>query len=472
MFDLATEIRSHYESVLVRVDEEELIARRTGRSRPRRLPGWAVAVSVGVVVLLIGGVLLLSAPFGGVRLSPSDDPTTTTVVLLGTEFVPSDLGTGWTKVAGVEVLGSIGVDRGKVIAAGPGLVVTGEACDKTARLSGPEGPTTGTLCGPIILTSVDGLAWARVVDDPFGTGVINDVAAYRSGAVAVGSTCQPSMAPSEDTASQVSQRCAPAVWVSPDGVSWTRIEDDTVFAACDDCAVGMDSVTVAGSRIVALGQSTAGSAAWTSDDGETWRLSGTEETFAGTFGRPYAVAVASSFGFIAAGFGCQEVIENDEVVDIDCSTVTWISQDGMEWFRQSSNEEPMRLTDAVSFGSGVVGVGLVVGGQAGQEAAAWYSSDGVIWMKAQVEDQAAGTMYTVVASGTGLVAFSGGLPEDRTLIWVSSDGQNWIRVPIDPPELVGAVVISATFTPSGMVVLGRDFTANERAIWVWASPTP
>jgi hypothetical protein len=258
--------------------------------------------------------------------------------------------------------------------------------------------------------------------------------------------------------------------MSPDGVSWTTIEDDTVFAACDDCAVGIDSVTVAGTRVVALGHSTAGSAAWTSDDGETWRFSGTEETFAGTSGPD--VVVASGSVFIAAGLGCQEVIENDEVVDIDCSTVTWISQDGTEWARQSPDEEPMRLTDVASFGSGVVGVGLVLGDQSGEEAAAWYSDDGVIWTKAQVEDQAAGTMYTVTASGTGLVAFSGGLPEDRTVIWVSSDGQTWTRAPKDPPELVGAVVFSATFTPSGMVVLGRDFTANERAIWVWSSPTP
>ena len=91
---------------------------------------------------------MLLAPFGGDGLPPSDGPTTTTTVPLGPEFAPADLGTGWTKTAGLEVLGSAGVDRGKIVAAGPGLVVSGEACDKTAPLSGPEGSSTGTLCGP------------------------------------------------------------------------------------------------------------------------------------------------------------------------------------------------------------------------------------------------------------------------------------------------------------------------------------
>ena len=144
MSDLATEIRNHYESILVRVDEEELIARRTERltppsPAPRRLPGWAVAASTAVVVLLVGGLLLSLAPFGDDRLSPSDGPTATTTVPLGPEFAPADLGTGWTKTAGVELLGSAGVDHGKIVAAGPGLVVSGEACDKTAPLSRPEG---------------------------------------------------------------------------------------------------------------------------------------------------------------------------------------------------------------------------------------------------------------------------------------------------------------------------------------------
>ena len=475
MPDLATEIRNYYESVLVPVDEEEIVARSTRRLTPpgpvpRRLPGWAVAVSTAAVVLVIGGFLLLLTPFGGDRVPPSDDPTTTTAVPVGPEFAPSDLGTGWTKVAGGEVLGSTGVDRGKIVVAGPGLLVSGEACDKTVPLGGPEGSPRGTLCGPIILTSVDGQAWVRVGDDPFGTGLINDVAAYGSGAVAVGSTCQPGVAPTEDTAQTVSRDCAPAVWVSPDGLSWARIEDDAAFAGCFDCAVQINTVTVAGTRVVALGQSTAGSAAWTSDDGETWRLSGTEEAFAGISGPE--VVVASGSEFIAAGFGCREVIENDEVVDIDCSTTTWISQDGTEWTRQSPNEEPMRIADVASFGSGVVAVGLIAGGQSGEQAAAWYSPDGVTWARAQVEDQAAGTMHRVVASGTGLVAFSGELPEGRTVIWVSSDGQNWSRAPIDPPELATAAVTSAKFTPSGIVVLGRDFASNERAIWMWASPNP
>jgi hypothetical protein len=330
------------------------------------------------------------------------------------------------------------------------------------------------VCGPIILTSVDGQTWARVADDPFGAGLINDVAAYGSGAVAVGSTCTLSLV-------QVSPDCAPAVWISADGLSWTRIDDDAVFAGCVDCgfetSVEIYSVAVAGTRVVAVGRNTAGSAAWVSDDGTAWRLSQTGETFAGISG-PDRVAVSGS-GFVAWGIECGNVIENGEAVGFDCSTATWISQDGTEWDRPLAADYGSfgSVYDRAPFGSGVVGVGLVSDDfrehDSGAHAAAWFSPDGVDWTRAQVEDQAAGTMHRVISSGTWLVAFSGELPEGRTVIWVSSDGQNWSRAPIDPPELATTHVSSATLTQSGIVVLGRDHTRNEgQAIWSWTPPTP
>ena len=92
--------------------------------------------------------------------------------------------------------------------------------------------------------SVDGVTWSRVPHDEaiFG-GEMADVAVVGTVIVAVG-----------HEGGGNGTRSSAAVWTSADGVTWSRIpDDDSVFG---DAA--MSSVTAAGSRLVAMGHDVLG----------------------------------------------------------------------------------------------------------------------------------------------------------------------------------------------------------------------
>jgi hypothetical protein len=125
-------------------------------------------------------------------------------------------GLSWTRVADSPTF-----ERGTIeaiTAGGPGYVAVGSEI-------------VGTLAVAAVWTSVDGVAWQRTPEgsgfDLGGPGHFNDgrvhaamtdVVAGPPGLVAVGSACAPT-----------GGSCRAAVWTSPDGIAWARVADDPVF---------------------------------------------------------------------------------------------------------------------------------------------------------------------------------------------------------------------------------------------------
>lgn len=136
---------------------------------------------------------------------------------------------------------------------GPGLVAVGTGYVPPGEPAGGEDHAITAA----VWTSPDGLTWTRVPHDPdvFGSGILywsmDAVAVGGPGLVAVG------------TAGEADNPWNPAVWTSPDGLSWTLVPptelpgDEPMF-----------DVVAGGPGLVAVG----GRSVWTSPDGLTWTI--------------------------------------------------------------------------------------------------------------------------------------------------------------------------------------------------------
>lgn len=421
-----------------------------GLIRPHRSPrrrGWLVALSSAFVTLVVfGGFVLLA-----------QRPTPATNSLLG------DLSEGWVEAANSAALG-LG-DEGRlfrVIAGGPGFVATGVACDTEP-------------CVSAIWVSSDGVAWSRVEDDPFRDHQIFDITARGQGVVAVGSTCQFGSPFSGENVEGEGVSCAPAVWVSPDGVTWTKVENDETFGVCTLCDAQFNQVVDAGFGLVATGRGLHdGSAIWISSDGSSWASVDDLEAFDGTWGIDYLVTDGPRV--IGVGFICD--------ASFACTAATWISENGTDWTRQATQG----LGNASLMGFDVVGSsGVGVGaGLPDVMPLAWTSTDWITWTEAQVEEGSAGIMLQVVVPGGELVAFGYEVTgpeanvspeqilfemEKQQAIWLSADSRTWERI-ADIPGLVGGGIIADIVHDDGQLIAlvtnpnASFIDANGATIWI------
>jgi hypothetical protein len=98
--------------------------------------------------------------------------------------------------------------------------------------------------GVAVWTSVDGITWSRVPDETISPeGFMWGVTAGGPGLVAVGSD-----GPNA------------AVWTSADGITWSQIpHDESIFGGPGDLLMSMNSVTTSGEGLVAVGVGDPGS---------------------------------------------------------------------------------------------------------------------------------------------------------------------------------------------------------------------
>lgn len=337
---------------------------------------------------------------------------------------------------------------------GPGLVAVGSDFG-------------GTDSNAAVWISPDGLAWSRVPHDEAvfggpGSQSMAAVVAGGPGVVAVGS---------DDAGGD---RDA-AVWTSPDGVVWSRVpHDEAVFGGAEDQK--MTSVAAGGPGLVAVGVDAPGGdwnvAVWVSSDGVAWsRVPHDEAALGGPEGQSVRRVAAWSGGLVAVG---QASAAGEYYAAV------WTSADGIAWSRVPHDEAvfggpgTQAAAWVVPFGAGLVAVGID-GPAGGFDAAVWTSADGVTWSR--VTDHGAvfggdGSQMAaaVVAVGGGLVAVGQDeLPPNVDLaVWVSSDGLTWSRVPHDeavfgrPIDLRG---VSAVAGGPGVVVVD-----GGGAVWVAAPP--
>ncbi len=163
-----------------------------------------------------------------------------------------------------------------------------------------------------------------------------------------------------------------AVWVSPDGVSWSRVEHDEGSLGGDGDQ-GMYAVVAGGPGLVAVGwdgpveQSDA--AVWSSPDGLAWTRVGRDDAAFGGEGAQAMYAVtAGGPGLVAVG---------DSQLDGDHDAAVWVSTDGATWARLPADEGPFAGGgNQLMYGVARNGSGLVAVGQDGSDGAIWYWTPG------------------------------------------------------------------------------------------------
>ena len=185
-----------------------------------------------------------------------------------------------------------------------------------------------------------------------------------------------------------------AVWTSVDGYAWTRVpHDPEVFGdAGFESDWLMESVTVGGPGLVAIGKADGATAVWTSPDGLTWTLVPAADI-------PGAGAmndvVAGGPGFVAVGG----------------TPAVWTSEDGRNWTRvppamfSSSKAE---LQAVISVGSHLVAVGAEV----------WTSVDGVTWTQSEIPER--GEVHSIAVTDDGLIAV--GEAGGAAAVWIATEG--------------------------------------------------
>jgi hypothetical protein len=164
----------------------------------------------------------------------------------------------WSRVPHDEAVFG-GAVMNSVTVGGPGLVAVGTGDPWGDRDDNPDWNSDAA-----VWTSVDGISWSRVPHDAtvFGGGdnqMMHDVTAGGPGLVAVGYS---------GTHGWDNPTGRPAVWTSVDGLVWSRVSDEpSVFGGRS----AMLSVTVGGPGLVAVGYDPFGCRpVWTSVDGIAW----------------------------------------------------------------------------------------------------------------------------------------------------------------------------------------------------------
>lgn len=274
------------------------------------------------------------------------------------------------------------------------------AADGTAVAVGRSGKL------PVAWTSADGADWQlHQVPRLEGSDVaerMTSVAASDHGFVAGGSV-----------GPELFERHA-RFWTSADGVTWRSVPDDpAAFADAEVRAITPFDGGFVAVGVVGTAQQPTGAVAWTSPDGSSWTRVD-DPTFAD--GIAVSITPAPFGGLVAVGsdVGRREA-------------AAWTSPDGRRWTKAPSETSREHaggfawMTDVAAIDDLVIGVGDYQGLQRGT-AIAWVSTDGMHWEQARsapVQEQ--GEFYAIVAGGPGAIAVgSFGAPDSYVpTIWVS-----------------------------------------------------
>jgi hypothetical protein len=240
--------------------------------------------------------------------------------------------------------------------------------------------------------SADGFTWDQVYVETDGSWV-TDITTGPSGLVAVGREL-----------SATTQN--PAIWASPDGLTWSRIELDRPV----DANMSLESVTVTDRGYLAVGD-----VVWASEDSVSWTRLADKEDLGG--GAMLDVTVTGP-GLIAVG----REWDRDKEKTIP---VVWTSIDGAVWARTTHEQD----IGAYLFSITAVGDFLMAAGFKGscgsgdQESVAFVSEDGTDWNQIGSEQEPFGGSHisSVLVTDTNLIAVGSSVwmwtpPADRQVV--------------------------------------------------------
>ncbi len=227
-------------------------------------------------------------------------------------------------------------------------------------------------------------------------------------------------------------------------------------------------VVDADGRLVAVGSAeTTGAAstpqAWTSMDGRTWDVAAVDGD-----GRMAGVARAEGGSLVAVG---------ERATGSAVRAAAWFSPDGASWtvidddgeFDAGPGCASTSLEDVAAGPAGFVAVGTEWGeGSCGQHAAAWWSADGVNWMRAA--DPGGHAMHAVVQTRDGFAAAGAGKADAnegaRAAAWWSADGQAWTQADAidDVDGFRGAEIQALAVDTHGVAAVGYSINADTGAL--------
>jgi len=203
----------------------------------------------------------------------------------------------------------------------PVLEGSADAERMTTVVASERGYLAGGSVGPELFdrharfwTSVDGIDWQSVPDDPvaFANAEVRSITTFGDGFVAVGVV---------GTAQEPSGAVA---WTSADGLTWTRV-DDPSFA--DGIAVAVVAAPFGGLVAVGSDLDRREAVAWTSPDGRRWTRAPGEASreYAGFVWMTDVVAIGDTIIAIGDYQGLQRG-----------TATAWVSRDGVHWDRARS----------------------------------------------------------------------------------------------------------------------------------------
>ena len=317
-------------------------------------------------------------------------------------------GVAWSRVPHDEtVFGGPNAQRMlSVTAGGPGLVAVGA-----------DGSFDERHWVAAVWTSVDGITWSRVPHDDTVFGGADSLAMT---SVTVGG---PGLVAVGDEELFEDDDGDAAVWTSVDGITWSRVpHDESVFGGAGD--QGMNSVTVGGPGLVAVGVGTGRmtvdeghvdwtdtAAVWISADGITWsRIPHDEAVFEGMGSQQMSGVTVGGPGLMAVG----SHQPGDDVPSGPSShAAVWTSVDGITWSLVRHDTTifggigGQRMASVTVGGPGLVAVGNDGGGYGTRpNSAIWTSVDGINWSRVPHDEAVFGgtSMSSVTVAGPGLVA--------------------------------------------------------------------
>ena len=300
----------------------------------------------------------------------------------------SATGATWERVT-APALGGPGAQSIQGVAlGGPGLIAAG--FDETV-----DGIDAA------VWASSDGREWIRIADTAFsaeGDQEIRAILATNDGFVAAGHDAR---------GNQVDA----AVWVSADGIDWTRVFDPALGGfgqqRISSLDMGPNGIVAGGTDYWPnqFGLFNLDARIWTSPDGRSWDFVRDDETFGGNGWQYISAVIALPSGYVAAGTNILGTpgTHNDAAV--------WVSDDGAAWelLDEAVFAVPrvQRISALVDGPEGLVAVGYDTNAAGERVPAVWLSPDGRGWMRVDdptFQEPGHRWMNAITTGGPGLVA--------------------------------------------------------------------
>ena len=303
-------------------------------------------------------------------------------------------------------------------------------------------PDLSTTLRAAVWVATDPMTWERLTPEApaFAGATMSDVVVFGDRLIAVG--VQPDGTGGLDS----------AVWTSPDGRRWARVEYQPAFDGAD-----MSQVVVLGDRLIVLGRTgnEAGQqdgAVWTSDDGEAWLRIEDDDAFGGPGWQQINGVTVVSGSVVAVG---TSYVLHDDHREARSVGVVWLSRDGENW-RRVDDARGVFATDPLTSIQGVTAAGpgaIAVGSRAipgeapnafddRSRAAVWFSADGAVWEplsdRPEFSSEPGLTMARMSVADDGrLIAFgtsyrelgSTGTSEGDIAVWISDAPEGALEVP-------------------------------------------